>query len=198
MSTRSYVGIIKNGEVRYGYHHSDSHLESLGIDLFQNIRTEDEANAKLEKYITHYDEEEMEYQDTIGDYFKIPENDIAIEFCYGFDVEENCWYVSSCHFTDASKIFKLIEVVQDDDEMEAYLDMYYEDCREGILKEIRNGIGGKSLKEFTFEFSTFISVEALDEEDAIEKAWEEFEAALEEAENGASIFDMFDENGKGV
>ena len=196
MSTRSYVGIIKNGKVTYGYHHSDSHLESLGIDLFRNIRTEEEANAKIDKYISHYDDEEEMYQDTIGNYFKIPEDDIVIEFCYGFDTEENCWYVSSCHFTDASKVFKLTEVVQDDDEMEAYLDMYYEDCREGILNEIRNGIEGKEPKEYTFEFSTSISVDANDEEEAIEKAWSDFGAAL--AEHGMSLFYMYDEYGKEV
>ena len=196
MSTRSYVGIIKNGNVTYGYHHSDSHLESLGIDLFRNIRTEDEANAKLGKYITHYDEEEMEYQDTTKNYFKIPEDDIAIEFCYGFDVEENCWYVSSCHFTDTSKIFKLTEVVQDDDEMEAYLDMYYEDCRESILREIRKGLAGLEKKEFTYEFSTSISVEAFDEDEAIKKAYAEFEVAV--SEHGAQLFYMYDEQGKEV
>ena len=33
MSTRSYIGIIENGMVDYGYHHSDSHLEKLGVEL---------------------------------------------------------------------------------------------------------------------------------------------------------------------
>lgn len=135
MSTRSYVGIIKNGEVKYGYHHSDSYLEGLGIELFKEIKSEKDAKEKIAEYRV-----EDLYTNTIEDFFAIPQRDVFIEFCYGFDVEENCWYVSSCHFTDASKIFKLTEVVQDDAEMEAYLDMYYEDCREGILKEIRENI----------------------------------------------------------
>ena len=196
MSTRSYVGIIKNGNVTYGYHHSDSHLESLGIDLFRDIRTEEEANTKIDKYIGHYDDEENMHQDTIEDYFKIPEKDIAIEFCYGFDVEENCWYVSSYHFTDASKVFKLTEVVQDDDEMEAYLDMYYEDCRESILREIRKELAGLKEKPYIFEFSTSISVEAFDEDEAIKKAYAEFEDAV--SEHGAQLFYMYDEQGKEV
>lgn len=192
MSTRSYVGIIKNGKVTSGYHHSDSHLESLGIDLFKNIKTEADANEK----INEYREEDELYTDSIEDFFNTPAEDIFIEFCYGFDVEENEWYVSSSHFTNASKIFKLREVAENDDEMEAYLDMYYEDCREGILKEIRNGIEGKAPKEYTFEFSTSISVDANDEEEAIKKAWSDFGAAL--AEHGMSLFNMFDENGKGL
>lgn len=192
MSTRSYVGIIKNGKVTYGYHHSDSHLESLGIDLFKNIKTEADANEK----INEYREEDELYTDSIEDFFKTPAEDIFIEFCYGFDVEENEWYVSSHHFTDASKIFKLREVAEDDDEMEAYLDMYYEDYRDEILKEIRNGIERKAPNEYTFEFSTSISVDANDEEEAIDKAWSEFGAAL--AEHGMSLFNMFDENGKGL
>ena len=196
MSTRSYVGIIKNGKVTYGYHHSDSHLESLGIELFRHIKTEEEANAKLGKYITHYDEEEMEYQDTIEDYFKIPETDIAIEFCYGFDVEENEWYVSSSHFTDASKIFKLTEIVQDDAEMEAYLDMYYEEYRDGLLKEIRDNIVDAPLHEAIFEFSTTISVLVRDDEDPVERAYKVFEDNLKAY--GTDIFSVFDENGKGI
>lgn len=191
MSTRSYVGIIKNGKVTYGYHHSDSYLESLGIDLFKNIKTETDANEK----INEYREDEL-YTDSVEDFFKIPEDDIAIEFCYGFDVEENVWYVSSHHFTDASKIFKLTEVAEDDDEMEAYLDMYYEDCRESILREIRKGLAGLEKKEFTYEFSTSISVEAFDEDEAIEKAYAEFEDAV--SEHGAQLFYMYDEQGKGV
>lgn len=196
MSTRSYVGIIKNGKVTYGYHHSDSHLESLGIDLFRNIRTEEEANAKIDKYISHYDDEEEMYQDTIEDYFTIPEDDIAIEFCYGFDVEENCWYVSSCHFTDASKVFKLTEVVQDDTEMEEYLEMYYEDYRDGLLKEIRENIVDAPLHEATFEFSTTISVLVRDDEDPVERAYKVFEDNLKAY--GTDIFSVFDENGKGI
>ena len=196
MSTRSYVGVIKNGNVTYGYHHSDSHLESLGIDLFRDIKTEEEANAKIDKYISHYEDEEEMYQDTIEDYFKIPEDDIAIEFCYGFDVEENCWYVSSCHFTDASKVIKLTEVVQDDDEMEAYLDMYYEDYRDGLLKEIRENLVDAPLHEVTFEFSTTISVLVRDDEDPVERAYKVFEDNLKAY--GTDIFSVFDENGKGI
>ena len=196
MSTRSYVGIIKNGKVTYGYHHSDSHLESLGIDLFRNIRTEEEANAKIDKYISHYDDEEEMYRDTIEDYFKIPEDDIAIEFCYGFDVEENCWYVSSCHFTDASKVFKLTEVVQDDTEMEVYLDMYYEQYRENIRKEIRENIADTEFHEVSIEFSTTIMVLVRNGEDPVERAYNKFKNDLKTY--GADMFSMFDENGKGL
>ena len=191
MSTRSYVGIIKNGKVTYGYHHSDSHLESLGIDLFKNIKNETDTNEK----INEYREDEL-YTDSIEDFFKIPAEDIFIEFCYGFDVEENCWYVSSCHFTDASKVFKLTEVVQDDNEMKAYLDMYYEDYREGILKEIRKNIVDTEFHEVSIEFSTTITVLARDGEDPVERAYNKFKNDLKTY--GADMFNMFDENGKGV
>ena len=194
MSTRSYVGIIKNGKVTYGYHHSDSHLESLGIDLFKNIKTEADANEKINEYIVR--EEDELYTDSIEDFFKTPAEDIFIEFCYGFDVEENEWYVSSNHFTDASKIFKLTEVVEDDDEMEVYLDMYYPEYIKEIYDTIRKGLSGLEKKEFTYEFSTSVSVEAFDEDEAIKKAYAEFEDAV--SEHGAQLFYMYDEYGKEV
>lgn len=49
---------------------------------------------------------------------------------------------------------------------------------------------------YNIEYSTVIEVEADDEDEALEKAWEEFNKALEEY--GSSIFDTFNaETGKG-
>ena len=136
MSTRSYVGIIENGRVWYGYHHSDSHLESMGIDLYKEIKTKEEAWDKILRFT------EIEHEDTMDSYFATPDVDISIEFCYGFDVDEKCWYVSSCHFSDAQKIFKLADVVKDNTEMARYADMYYPDYRRSIITTIREAIAG--------------------------------------------------------
>ena len=136
MSTRSYVGIIENGKVKYGYHHCDSHLESLGIDLFKSITTKAEANEKINKFA----ELDMGGTASRDAFFAIPSIDIFIEFCYGFDVNDNQWYVSSYHFTDSTKEFKLVDVAQDDDEMTTYLSMYHEQYRKDIRKEIQENI----------------------------------------------------------
>lgn len=138
MSTRSYVGIIKNGKVKYGYHHSDSYIEDLGIELFKNIADFSDV-TKLKDY-AEIDSLENAYQTSYEDFFTTPVRNICIEFCYGFNVDDNTWYVSSLHFTDKGKIHKLTDVVKDDKEMEKYLSMYYEEYREPILKEIRANI----------------------------------------------------------
>lgn len=135
MSTRSYVGIIKDGKVKYGYHHCDSHLESLGIELFK-IKTE----SKLLKEIDRLAELDMGDCVPVDKYFRIPKEDIFIEFCYGFNTEDNQWYVSSYHFTKPDEMHKLIEVVNDDTEMEHYVGMYYKEYQQGILNEIRENI----------------------------------------------------------
>ena len=136
MSTRSYVGIIEDGQVKYGYHHCDSHLESLGVDLFKCIKTKADAYEQIEDFA------EMDMGDTISTkaFFDIPKGDIFIEFCYGFNVKDCQWYVSSCHFADASKMHRLIDIVKDDEEMKVYADMYTEQYRDGIIKEIRENI----------------------------------------------------------
>ena len=139
MSTRSYVGIIENGKVTYGYHHCDSHLESLGIDLFESIKTKKDAYDLLENFA----ELNMGRVVPRDNFFRITKDDIFIEFCYAFDVKENQWYVSSSHFADTNE-HKLIDVVQDDKQMNAYLDMYYEDIRDGILETIRENIRRKN------------------------------------------------------
>lgn len=138
MSTRSYVGIIENGEVRYGYHHSDSHLESLGIELFNNITSSSDRH-KLPDYAEVKSLEAAEIV-TENTFFATPARDIFIEFCYGFNVEDETWYVSSCHFTNSGEVHKLLDVVQNDTEMNRYLSMYYEEYRESILKQIRENI----------------------------------------------------------
>ena len=135
MSTRSYVGIIKDGMVKYGYHHCDSHLESLGIELF-NIKTESELLTKIDVLA----ELDMGGCVSVNDYFRIPKEDIFMEFCYGFNVDDNEWYVSSCHFINQDKMYKLTELVKNDEEMEHYLDTYYERYRKEILSIIRNEI----------------------------------------------------------
>lgn len=135
MSTRSYVGLIEDGEVTYAYHHSDSYFEGLGIELFKGIET----NADIHK-IKDFCEWEDKVTRSKEEFFSIPDNDICIEFCYGFDVDTETWYVSSNHFAHASVIHKLTEVVQDDKVMKEYLECYYEQYRETILKEIRNNI----------------------------------------------------------
>lgn len=76
MSTRSYVGIIKDNKVLFGYHHSDSHLESLGISLFNEIKTEAEADEK----ISHFAEMEESSEETRESFFSIPGKDIHIDF----------------------------------------------------------------------------------------------------------------------
>lgn len=49
---------------------------------------------------------------------------------------------------------------------------------------------------YNIEYSTVIEVEADNEDEALEKAWEEFNKALDEC--GSSIFNAFDtETGKG-
>ena len=143
MSTRSYVGIIeKDGKVKFGYHHSDSHLESLGIDLFQSIKNKNDVK-KVENFTTISDEE-MERKE----YFDVTNNDIFIEFCYAFDMNDNEWYVSSCHFMDG-KEHKLKDIVKDDAQMECYADMYYEEYRESIITKIRENIPSeKDMKMF--------------------------------------------------
>ena len=135
MSTRSYIGIIQNGMVKYGYHHSSSYLEGLGIELF-NIKTEKELAAEIDERA------EFDTGDyvPVDDYFKIPAEDIFIEFCYGFNVDDNKWYVSSCHFTKPDEMHELTEVVRNDKEMNYYLDQYYERYQEEILNEIRDNI----------------------------------------------------------
>jgi len=136
MSTRSYVGIIENGKVKYGYHHCDSHLESLGVELFQSIKTKEDAYRLLGEVA------ELDMGNTVSKetFFGIPRIDIFIEFCYGFNVDDRQWYVSSYHFADTSKIYKLIDIVNDDAEMKHYANMYYEEYREEIIKQIREGI----------------------------------------------------------
>ena len=141
MSTRSYVGIIdyeEDGKVRYGYHHSDSHLESLGIELFKGI----EENCDVHKLPDFAEVKSLEetYSTTEKDFFNITERDIFIEFCYAFDMRDENWYVSSFHFKDGGKVHKLIDVVQNDEVMKNYLSMYYEEARERILKKIRENI----------------------------------------------------------
>lgn len=138
MSTRSYVGIIENGEVRYGYHHSDSHLESLGIELFTNIT----SSADIHKLPDYAEVKSLEAAEIVTEntFFTTPARDIFIEFCYGFNVEDETWYVSSCHFTNSGEVHKLLDVVQNDTEMNRYLSMYYEEYRESILKQIRENI----------------------------------------------------------
>jgi len=141
MSTRSYVGIIdyeEDGKVRYGYHHSDSHLESLGIELFEGIK----ENCDVHKLPDFAEVESLEesYSTTEKDFFNITQRDIFIEFCYAFDMRDENWYVSSSHFKDGGKVHKLIDVVQNDEVMKNYLSMYYEQYRESILKEIRETI----------------------------------------------------------
>lgn len=141
MSTRSYVGIIdyeEDGKVRYGYHHSDSYLEGLGIELFEGIK----ANCDVHKLPDFVEVNSLEEACTTtkNDFFNITERDICIEFCYGFDMEDESWYVSSHHFKDGGKVHKLIDVVQNDEAMKNYLSVYYEQYRESILKEIRENI----------------------------------------------------------
>lgn len=141
MSTRSYVGIIdyeEDEKVRYGYHHSDSHLESLGIELFKGIK----ENCDVHKLPDFAEVESLEeaYSTTEKDFFNITERDIFIEFCYAFDMRDENWYVSSFHFKDGGKVHKLIDVVQNDEAMKNYLSVYYEQYRESILKEIRENI----------------------------------------------------------
>ena len=65
MSTRSYVGIIKDGKVKYGYHHSDSHLESLGIDLYK-IKNEQEFIKEINRFA------DLDSEISKENYFKIP------------------------------------------------------------------------------------------------------------------------------
>lgn len=146
MSTRSYVGIIKDGKVRYGYHHCDSHLESLGVELFETIKTEADAVMRFSETnadpINVLAELDMGRTESRESFFAIPSHDCFIEFCYGFDVNDNQWYVSSHHFTDVTKTYKLVDVVKDDKEMDCYLDMYYEEYRDGLLKKIREKIRG--------------------------------------------------------
>lgn len=134
MSTRSYVGIIDDGVVTYGYHHSDSHLESLGIELYQSIKENCDAH-KLKDFA----EEPFDKMDEKA-FFNYTARDIFIEFCYGFNLEDEQWYVSSRHFEDDGKTHKLTEVVKDDEVMQEYLSMYYEKYRAGTLEQIRKGI----------------------------------------------------------
>ena len=142
MSTRSYVGLIEDGKVKYGYHHSDSYLEGLGIELYNAIKNKDDI-SKLPNYANIYD---LDEDDTdcgtvsINSFFTSTVREPSIEFCYGFNAEEGTWYVSSHHFKDKSKVFKLEEVVQDDEQMASYLTMYYEQYRKGILEQIRTNI----------------------------------------------------------
>lgn len=68
-----------------------------------------------------------------------------MEFCYGFNVEDNQWYVSSRHFTNKSKMYKLTEVVNDDAEMNTYSDMYIKDCQENIVRYIREKISDNKI-----------------------------------------------------
>ncbi len=135
MSTRSYVGIIEGDKVRYGYHHSSSYLEDLGIDLFENIQTKQGAYSMMGSYV-----DALSYEKTKEEFFRIPGESIDMEFCYGFDVEEEEWYISSLHFTDASKMYKLTEVVQNDIEMNAYKDMFVADAQDGVIRQIRKHI----------------------------------------------------------
>lgn len=136
MSTRSYVGIIEDGQVKYGYHHCDSHLESLGVDLFKLIKTKKDAYEQINEFA----EMDMGNTTSTESFFAIPSHDIFIEFCYGFNVKDCQWYVSSYHFADASKMHRLIDIVKDDEEMKVYADMYMEQYRDGIIKEIRENI----------------------------------------------------------
>lgn len=141
MSTRSYVGIIDNGRVWYGYHHSDSYLESLGVELFKQIKTSAEAWDKIKEFT------EIKHEDTVDSYFETPEIDVFIEFCYGFDVYDGNWYVSSSHFHDGSKTHKLIDVVADDDKMQRYAEMYCEDAQSRIISQIREEILGNKTAD---------------------------------------------------
>ncbi len=134
MSTRSYVGIIKDGKVKYGYHHSDSHLESLGIELFCGIKNEQEFIKEISRFA------DIDNETSKENYFEIPNMNISMEFCYGFDTESNEWFVSSRHFLDHSRMYKLTDVIQNDEEMNCYASMYYEEYRDGIIKEIRKNI----------------------------------------------------------
>lgn len=136
MSTRSYVGIIKDGKVKYGYHHSDSHLESLGIDLYESIKTRESAFAEIENFAS------MNYGGEISreSFFSTPSRDIYIEFCYGFDLDDEQWYVSSCHFSDEAQEHKLTEVVKNDEEMKCYANMYCAEYQESIIKRIQENI----------------------------------------------------------
>ena len=141
MSTRSYVGIIdyeEDGKVRYGYHHSDSYLEDLGIELFKGIKENSDVH-KLPDFAEVNSLEET-YTTTKDDFFNITERDIFIEFCYAFDMTNENWYVSSSHFKDNGKVHKLTDVIKDDNAMKEYLSMYYEQYRESILKQIRENI----------------------------------------------------------
>ena len=131
MSTRSYVGIIeKDGKVKFGYHHSDSHLESLGIDLFRSVKNENDVEK-----ITTINSKRMKRKE----YFDITNNAIFIEFCYAFDMNDNEWYVSSWHFIDG-KEHRLKDIVKDDVQMKCYADMYHEECQERIIAMIRENI----------------------------------------------------------
>jgi hypothetical protein len=135
MSTHSFVGTIEKGKVTFGYHHSDSYLESLGIDLFNGIKTKEDVEQKLSKYA----EMNNPYTEDSDKFFEIT-NGSSFEFCYAFDLESETWYVSSCHFKDNGKKHKLTEVVKDDDVMMAYIDMYFEDSQKRILNIIRENI----------------------------------------------------------
>ena len=53
------------------------------------------------------------------------------------------------------------------------------------------------MKEYTFEFSTNITVEAENTEEALQEAWHELEKQVT-GDPGLNIFSIFDENGKGV
>ncbi len=136
MSTRSYVGIIKDGRVEYGYHHSDSHLESLGSWLFNSIKSEKDFEEKINDF-TNIDGETSRQA-----FFLTPGNDVFIEFCYAFNPKDNNWYVSSCHFSDATKTHKLTDIVLNDDEMNRYAEMYYDEYKNAIIEEIRENIHG--------------------------------------------------------
>ena len=135
MSTHSFVGTIEKGKVTFGYHHSDSYLESLGIDLFKDIKTKEDAEQNLSKYA----EMNNPYTEDVDKFFEIT-NGSSFEFCYAFDLESETWYVSSCHFKKKKKKHKLTEVVEDDDVMTAYIDMYFEDSQQGVLGRIRENI----------------------------------------------------------
>ena len=143
MSTRSYIGIIKKGKVKYRYNHCDSDLGWLGLELATNADT-------LEKAIDFYNKDtEVSYEDetrevTKDEFFNITFKDICIEFCYGFDIDKNRWFVSSFH-GENEKIYDLIDLYNDKNALKIFCEMYIEPYKTKYVKEWMTK--GKKLKE---------------------------------------------------
>ncbi len=129
MSTRSFVGLIKDGKVGYAFHGMDSYLEDLGIELFTSVKSEYDLKKRFRAYGINPDGLDTKDEKS---FFNATFENPSIEFCYAFNAADNKWYVSSCH-GKKDKVYEMKALLGSKEELKPFSNMYVEDFKEPFI-----------------------------------------------------------------